>query len=511
MSGSKKHLKNVLKGAVYGILNLVIAMLFGLVLAPWVADTLGDRYYGIYMLASAFTGAFALMDLGISAAVTRYFTLHYAKGEKDECVALSNVAFFLYLGLGFIGFEYITVCAWGSYLSNPHMADRAILFLVIFISAIDFGLTFPLKTFGGIVNGTMRLELFEKNSIFFRLFRAGATFLILWFGGRVVALVLAGVAITLLNIFSLKRLARIAFPEFRIDIRMFRNDLLPKIFSFGLFTFLNNLGHVIRNQGNVFVLATMISLESITSFSLVTIGLTAYFFTLSEVLCGDWLAAWFTYLHANEDHELFEKTMVFSYKFCTYLCTFMAFGLIVWGYDFIKCWAGEHRLDAYPSLVLMTIGIWSNQCQAPNIKYLFAVAKHHFVGYTSLLWAVLHIGLSIVLIRKGLGINGLAISALITAILIRGIGIPYFVCRIRKENYFAYYLKILSYMARAIIACIVPYIISTMLIGPTYPRLILVGTLSALTYAPVVYLIGFAKNERQELWTLVSKKISRKT
>ena len=511
MSDKKKHLKNLLKGAIFGILNFFVSVLIGLMLAPWVADTLGDRYYGIYILATAFTGTFALLDLGIDGAVSRYFVLHYAKGEKNECIALSNVAFFLYLGLGFIGFEYITVCAWGSYLSNPHMADRALLFLVIFIAAIDFGLSFPLKTFKGIISGSMRQELSGSNTLVFKLLRAGVTFLVLWFGGRVVALVLVGVSLTLLNIISLRRLARIAFPEFRIDIRFFRKDLLPKLFSFGLFTFLNSVGNAIRSKGNVFILAAMISLESITSFSLVTIGLTSHFFNLSETLCGSWLMNWLTYLHANENHELFEKTMVFSYKFCTYLCTFMAFGLIVWGYDFIECWAGAHRLDAYPGLVLITIGIWNNQCQMPNTKYLFATAKHHFIGYASIVGAVFHIVFSIVLIRNGFGVNGLALGAMITAILVRGTAIPCFVCHIRKENCFAYYLKIISYMTKAIIACIVPYIASTMLIAPTYPRLVLVGTVSALTYAPVIYWIGFTKSERRELWGIVSKKLFRPT
>ncbi len=510
MSDKKKHLGNLLKGAGFGFVNLGIGISLGLVLTPYIANTLGDRYYGIFSTAASFVGAFALLDIGIDAAVTRYFTLHYAKGEKEECIALSNTAFFLFLALGFIGFEYICLLGWGAYVFNPFMPDRGLFLAIILINAVTFGLSFPLKAFVGIINGTMRQELSGSRDVFFRIVGALSTFLIVYAGGRLIAISVANLLIALLNIVILFRLVRIAFPEFQIRFSRFRKDLLPKLFSYGSFTFLNFLGVRLKDEGGFLVIAGMISFEATASFKLVTLGLTGYFFQLTEAVCGTWLASWFTFLHADEDHALLEKTLRLAYKFCTYFATFIAFGLIFWSPDFIVCWAGERHMIAYASLVLITLGIWNVQSQAPNIKYLFAIAKHHFVGYASLVWAGLSIGLSILLIYCGWGIDGAAISSLISAVLVRGISIPYVVCRLRKESYWKYHLKMFSYMGIGIVGCIIPACIGHFLLGPNYPRLFMVGALSVLTYAPVVYWLGFSREERGEVQQLLLKKLWRK-
>ncbi len=507
MSDKKQHFGNLLKGVGFGVVNLFVALAIGFFLAPYIRNTLGDRLNGIWILAGTFAGTFALIDMGIDGAVARYFTFHFAKGDKEECMRLSNTAFFLYLALGFIGFEYITLLGWGAYVLNPNMQDRDLLLIVVFINAVIFGISFPLKALTGIVNGTLRQELTGSRDLFFRVLTAFVTFGVLYYGGRLISMSLVGLVFTLINMVILYRLVFVVFPEFRFRPTFFRRELLGKLFSYGFSTFLAFLGGMMRNNGNLFFLAAMVSIDSISLYSIISLSLTSHFFNLTEMICGNWLIYWVTFLVADEDDSLLKQTLNLAYKFSTYISTFIAFGLIFWGYDFIWRWIGEDAVIAYPSLVLLTLGVWVSQCQVPNSKYLFGIAKHRLVGYISLFSAVEGILLTFIFLKLGWGINGAALSTLIVVLIERGIVIPWYTCRVRGISCAAYHFRIFTYMSKALAACVVPLIISWFLLGPSYPRLFLVGGLSVLTYFPVIYWIGFNKSEKEQLSGMVLKKL----
>jgi len=198
--------------------------------------------------------------------------------------------------------------------------------------------------------------------------------------------------------------------------------------------------------------------------------------------------------------------MRFSYKICAYSATFMLFGLLVWSPDFVVRWVGEKYLVVYPSLVMLSLYVWISQIQVPNTKLLFALAKHALLSYLTLVGGILNVVLSVVLVWYGWGINGVAFSALLVETMVRGIIIPIYVRWLLNESVVVYYCRLFSYILTAAVACIVPAIISWKLLGPTYPRLFLVGSLSALTYLPVVYFLGFNAAERNELRKRLKRK-----
>jgi hypothetical protein len=198
----------------------------------------------------------------------------------------------------------------------------------------------------------------------------------------------------------------------------------------------------------------------------------------------------------------------------TCIATFIAFSLIVWGQDFLLRWGGKNGqefLMLYPALVLATLGVWNNQCQAPNTKYLFAVAKHAFIGYVSLVGYSIGLVFAAIFILLGWGVNGVAASMLIAAVGIRGIAIPIYLCRLRKESIVKYYLKILTYVTFALIACVVPYFISVQLLAPDLLRLFLIGVLCTITYFPIFFLICLDRNEKEKIKELLLARLRCKT
>ena len=513
MADNQRYLGNLLKGAMYGVLNLALAIAIGLVLAPYIYDILGQRHYGINNIAAGLVGAFALIDFGITGAVSRYFTVAYAKGEKEECIRLGNTAFFLYLALGSIGIVGITSVAICIYFIYPEMEDRLLLLLVLAINAVSFGISFPMNALNGIVNGTLRQELTGTRNLVFRIIGVVVTVLVLISGGRLISLAVSGLMITMVNFAVSYRLVFTAFPDFVFHLSAFHKTLLKKLFSYGFFTFLFFVGQLLRNNGSIFLISAMISIDANSLYGLIVLGLTDYYFNISETVLGNWLTSWLTLLHTNHDESLLDKTLRLAYKMSVCIATFIAFGLIVWGQDFLMRWGGkrgEEFLTAYPALVLLTLSVWVTQCQVPNTKYLFAVAKHAFIGYASLIGYSVGLMLAAISICLGFGVNGVAFSMLLAAIGIRGIAVPVYLYRIiRNESVLRYYLNISLYVMLAGLSCVIPYIISQSLLAPNYSRLFLVGILSTITYFPVFFLLVLDKVEKEKIMAIIFSRLKR--
>ncbi|MDR3197043.1 MAG: oligosaccharide flippase family protein [Planctomycetaceae bacterium] len=507
MDNPQKYLNNLLKGAGLHVVNFGIAVVLGFVLAPYIIRTLGERDYGINVIVAGLVGAFSLADLGISAAVSRFFTVAYAQKDKGECIALSNTAFFAFLILGGIGFLGLLAAALGIYWLNL-MDDRSLIAAVIVINGFTFCINFPMNIFIGIVNGTMRQELIGGQFMVFRLLGALTTFLILFFGGRLIALATANLIITLLNMIVLLKLISIAFPEFVLSPAYFQKKLLFKLIRYGIFTFLVFVSGVVLNQGSLFVISTLINIEAIAYFHLIAMELSGNMINLTEAIMGNWLTSWLTLLYSNQSKDLADKTLKLAYKMSTGFTSFFTFGLIVWGPDFLRRWGGQNEdgnypfLEAYPCLVLITLGAWFTQCQAPNTKYLYALAKHAFIAYAGLIGNILALAGAAVCLYLGYGVVSVAGCIMLSMLAVRGIAVPVYVCRLRKENAANYFLQIASYIVRAGIACLIPFIISYYFLAPNYGRLVLVGILCTATYFPVYLLITADKTEWEKIRNL---------
>ncbi|MDR2761212.1 MAG: hypothetical protein LBB88_01270 [Planctomycetaceae bacterium] len=496
---AKKHILNLLSGAGLNIINLLIGVIIGLVLTPFLVKSLGARYYGINEIIATFVGCFMLLDLGIDSAVARFFTLHYSREEKKECLEIANTAFFLFLLFGLLGTLGIILSAVGIYFIYPKMEDRTLFLHIMLINGIAFGLNFITKVFFGVVNGTMKQYLTSSRDVFIRLLGMTLTFLVVYFGGRLYAISFVNLGITIFNVFLMLRLAKFAFPEFMISRLLFKMNLVRKLFGFAFATFIVFVGDTITTRGGVFVIGVMLSVEAATPLMAVSMKLCELYALLMLTICGGWLISWLTYLYANNEKKLIDESMSLAYKVCTYAASFMFFGIVVWSPDFVSRWMGGNFLIAYDSLIIIAAEHWIIFSHAPNTKFLFAIAKHRFLADCHLVSAIVQIFLMIIFVNWGWGITGVAMGYFLASIPVRGLIIPIYVLKIRQVDFFRYYANIILYMMISAIGFILPYLISRQLLTPDYKTLLIIGILSVCCYVPFIFIVGFDKTEKEKI------------
>lgn len=501
MSDNQFYIKKLLHGAGFSVLNLVLGLTLGLILSPYLVRTLGDRHFGIYILAGTFTSWFSLLDLGLNLAVSRFITLHYSKNELDECRVISNTSLFLYIILGMLGLLISFVIGAGAVLFRPDIEDVNLFSVVIIIFGFAFMAQLSMNTFSGTLHGVLRSDIGELCGFAFRALGAVQTFCILYFGGRLIHLALGNMVLVFINLFVLYWLAKKAFPQLVVSPRYFRKAEIRSLIGYSVYTLIRNIGSVLILRTSTLVLATFVSLAAVAHYQVVACTLTYNFMSLMLAMTS-WLTSWLTLLHGRNEYETLLKTMQLGYKFSVYMASFIAFGLIVWGKAFIIRWMGPAYLDAYPALVVNTLYFWVMLSQTVNSRYLFAIAQHRYLAITILFEGILNLVIGLMLV-KGHGMIGVAAGLAIAGMITNGIVVPLVVCRFLKFRPFDYYAKFLSMSIVALIALVPPFFVAQRWLLPSYPALLSVALASALLYFPVVYLVGLNSEDRRKILSLL--------
>lgn len=508
MSDTQKSLSFLLKGAFYSCGTLFAGILIGLLLTPYMLTILGERDYGIYLFAGLFTGWCGLIDFGLTTATSRFITLHYTENDDESLQETGNTALILFAFLGLIVLVVSMITALFLKIFGGSSPDIDLFCLVVLIAGGSFGISKLGDGLAGIVNGTMRQELTGSRLFLFRILYGIVAFLILWCGGRVVALVIGNFILSLLQFLVLIRLVHHAYPRFRWTRTLFRKKRAKELFGYSIYTFITQVGNLMIQRSDLLLILLFLSIEEMTQYNLVVVVFMSYFWSFMGALTT-WQTNWFTHLDTLKNRDLFQESLRIFYKLSIYLTFFMSFGLLFWGEAFITRWIGSEYLSVFPCLVVcaLTEAICRGHSEI-NIRLLQGIAHHYTAAWLILLQGFANIILSIVFVFCGWGLLGIALGTAIPTLLIHHFILPVFICRIQKESLFLYYGNILKYQIIAVICLLIPFGMTKCLVQSNYGILFLIGILSILTYGAGLYLIGFSVQERR--WLKNKLKIRRK-
>jgi O-antigen/teichoic acid export membrane protein len=494
-------LKKLILGSGLRLVALVVTVLIGLVLTPYVIHTLGDELYGIWTLAVSFVGMFSLLDIGLNAAVGRYVAARIGAKDYAGLNRYLNTGYYIFTGISFIALFIASAAAWYIFQSQemPHASAVAV---VIIIMGVQFAITLPLQAICGLLIGALRFDIATAIGITFKVISSTAVFLALYFGGGIVALAITSFICTMLERSVTIWFARREVPQAEIAFRHFDKKTVKELFSYSIHIFITSACSLFRNTIPTFIIGGFVGLAAVTHYT-IAVTLVAYFEMVVAAVIGI-LTPVFAQQQANDDFPAIRKTLRFAIKISTTLTIFVGFGMIAWGDLFIERWVGKEYLVAYPWLVILIFGYLFGLCQAPASGLLFGLAKHWYYSIVIPLEAVLNIILGLILVQN-YGCLGIAIAVTIPRIILHLFAHPFFFCYIVKESVFLYYWNILRIGLICAVALVLPSVATWYLAAPNYPALLLTGIVSSVLYLPVVFVV-FTKTEREYVWNAIWRK-----
>ncbi len=421
--------------------NLVVQVVVGVFLMPFIIHTLGDRIYGYWVLVAAFLGYYGLLDLGIVTAVQYRVARSIGERNEKEINRSVSTAFVMFGLVGLLIFAITIVAAFLSPRIIKDATEAALLSKVLLIMGIGFAAGFPCRAFLGALSAELRFDLISGLNIAGTLVRAALIVILLKAGHGIVALALVTMALELSNHLAHYVLLKLVRPSFRLSIKSASRKVMKDLFGYSVFTFIAKIADQIRFNMDAFIIGAFLGVGMITHYAIAK-RLTMYFRNLIISLMGG-IGPMFSQQLGRQDEDAMRRTFVTGTKLSTIFSMCVGLCLLVYGKPFIAAWMGVDYIDAYVPLFLLIIGTTVDLAQAPSVGFLYGIARHKFYAYCNSVEAVLNLSLSLLLVSK-YKMLGIALGYAIPMIVMRLFVQPFYVCKCLKMPYKDYYYSVLG-------------------------------------------------------------------
>ena len=373
---SKSGSKQVVGGATFSYILIILNTLYGLILTPFIISTLGEVEYGVYKTIAALSSALMVLDLGLGGTVTRYVAKYKAQKEDNE---IPNFMAIIFLEASIIIIAIAIIC-FGLYtqLSNIYqktfdISQLELAHKLFLITSFNMCLTIIENVVNGVITGCNELIFGNGIKIIRLVSRIVLTVIILQYIPSAITLVSINVGLTILFLFIE---CYWAFHKLGIKVKYSHWDkrLFSESFKYTTLLFISSIINQVNSNLDNVVVGAVIGASAVTIYS---IGLTLYgmFEQLSTAISGVMLP---TVMNTLSERDGMKKTrrLVVQAGRVQFAMLGAAFaGFIVLGRDFLTLWLGHSFMDAYyitiilmaPSIFSLTVNVCISILRAQNL------------------------------------------------------------------------------------------------------------------------------------------------
>ena len=488
-----RKLGGILKNVSASWLGLVVNVVTGLIVSPYILHKLGDEAFGLWVLVFAITGYYGLFDFGIRSSVIRYVARFTAIDKQEELNKLVSTTLFGYTCVGLLLMTITVIASFfvGSIFKvHPeHIRTTRILFLMV---GGSLSLGFPLAVFGGMLEGLQKFYLLNLINIVNTLLRAVLVIVVLdrGYGLLTVAAVTVIFPIIngLVNAYQALRLTGV-----HIAVKHISKATYHEIISYSSGVFLISLAMKLRFKSDAIIIGTFVSSAAVAYFAIGS-RLVDY---ASETVSS--LAQLFVPMssqsQARGDIRQLRKMFVAGNRGCALIIFPITITFLLLGKSIIEVWVGaKYIATSYPVLVVLMIPSTLMLAQATSGRMLYGLAKHRTWSRIVLIEGAANIFLSVVLVQR-FGILGDAFGTAIPLTFTMLYFLPRHLCRLLD-------IRIGAYVRQAFLlplALCVPLVIALMALQQWYVPHTYAQLALQLLIAGVVYGAGL-------LWAVSTKR-----
>jgi O-antigen/teichoic acid export membrane protein len=482
----------LIRGSFFRVLNPVLNIVVGLFMIPFVIGSIGDRWYGLWILVAHLVGYYGFLELGISTANERFIARALGQQDDDEIGRVFNSSLFLFTIVGFFSLLISIIIALISSRFVHDPAEIPIFRGVILLIGIDMAISFPARAFFGFLYAHVRYDIVNIFGISKLLVRTAlfVYFLSRGFGIISMAIITLGVDIMQYSITALYTLKK--HPSARLKFFYYSKETIRTLLGYSIYSFISNVAKQLRFHISSFVITAFLGLALVPHFNIGARIAGYYLLVITNAVAL--MKPVFSSLEGRGDFDQIRDKYIFTVKLNTIFSVFIGGSLLIYGKAFIARWMGADYMDSWDVLLVLTIGMIFNTIQITPVTLLYGISKHKFYSIVMVIEGVANILLSIILIRK-YGIVGVAfgttIPMLITSILI----IPVYTNRVINMKLATYLKVVLSGILFGGIVHVCSWLLIRNYIVSSYSRILLLGLATSTVF---IILSGFILLTRAE-------------
>jgi len=423
---------NSLSNLVRFIINIAI----GLLLTPFIINSLGKNGYGVWVLIGSFVGYYGLLNLGLDAAIRRYISIYTAQNKSNDLNKVASTALVMFSCTG-LTVMTLSVVFSGDIADffNVSPADHKDFTQLVEIMGITIGLGFPAGVFSAIVTAREHFIAINIMGIVNQIIRSILTVLFLINGFGLVGLGMA----TLIGVIFLLGANFFIFKWYANDIKLkvtnFSRPTLRIMLAFGVSAFIISVGDILRLQIDSFIIGKYVSLEMVGVYGLAML-LVRYLISGVVSVMGT-VAPRFAFLHGDDNQVALRSLFFKSLSASAIVSSLFTFLLLLCADAFIRLWVGDGFKSATAVIWILSLSYLFDLVQNPSISLMYAKNKHHIYALLTISEGVLNLLLSLALVSDH-GIIGVALGTALSTIVVRIIIQPIIVSKLAEISLFKY-------------------------------------------------------------------------
>lgn len=505
---AKSKINQVRAGAIVSYILILFNIISGFIYTPWLLKQLGDSDYALYTLVTSVMTYFVL-DFGMGASITRFIAKYRAEGKEDEVKNLLGITTKLYLILDFI--VLIALCVMYFLLEHIYVnltSTEIVRFKIIFVIAgIMSVFSFPFLPQNGVYTAYERLYAQKLFDLIAKILTVCLIVLALLLGGGLYIVVLLNALITFL-MHLIKFVYITKAEKLKINLRYKNKTLLKAIFSFSIwvmlatiadrffFTFIPSLLGIVSNTTEIAIFSVAVSIEN-------------YICLFGSAFNNLFLPQVTKMVIAKESPKKLTDLMIKVGRIQLLIVSFFIIAIIGMGDEFIRCWVGESKTDAYIILIFILVPSLVHFTQAIGTEMIYATNNVKYRALVYAIGSVISILATIILAPKygaiGAGI-GIGLALTVSHVLLMNC-IYKFKLKLEVGRYFRECQ--LSMLLPMILSGIIAYIIKNIYPVESLLLFIIKAGCWALIHLPIMWFLMMNTYEKGLVKELINKIIGK--
>lgn len=477
---------------------LIIMGVTSIILTPILIHSLGDFYYGLWVLVGSALDYYGLLDLGMRPALFR--SVAWSKGAND----LTAMHEALSAALAFtIGIGACSLLATGALIPivpgffHVDPAAKATFTWLIVILSLNLAVAFPTRMLGAYLCSLERFDLYNATAIGTTVGRAVLIVWALHVGKGVCWVAAIMLAMTILSLLIHWRL--LSYVDSRITVRWkhIRLCRIKELFNYGSFAFINNIGNQLRLYTDSLVIGRMLGAVLITQFSVAT-KLVGYFNQIMSGISGPVMGRMSELDGQTREVDL-RRHFLRTTRMTALVATLIGVVMVANGRLIITLWVGRRFDTSYPLLLLLGACFTVSLSLQSNWVVILARAKHRPMALWNVLEGVVNFILSVHW-SKSYGLIGVALGTVIPMLISDLFVWPWYALRILHLTAGEYIRKGLA--GPLYVSAIFSFICwwgQLSLRDATFVNLAVATLLECIAFSVLAYVLALESSERKML------------
>lgn len=427
-------------------IGLATTAIVAFFLTPFILHRLGDSGYGLWVLVSAFTGYYGILDFGLRSAILRYVARYAAVEDWENLGRVLTTTLAAYAVIAVVIVFVTIVAAWKFELLfhvPSNWTNSAKLLVLVF--GIGSAVGVPLGAFAGILEGLQQFAWINIVQVISSALRALLIVVFLSEGYGLVTLALITVGLNLAGSLVYVTVTFHICPQLTVRSSYAQLSTFQTLVGFGVVVFWIGIAQQFRFQTDAIVIGGFVSVQAISLFAIA--GKLVAYTTEAVQVTAQVFTPMFSHYDATDNLDQLRRTLVVGNRYSSFVMLPLAAILLVLGRSIIRVWVGPAYLSSYTVLAILTVPTTLYLVQAASTKVLYGMARHRPLAIVLFAEGVANLVLSIVL-SKPYGINGVALGTAFPLACTSLFFLPVHLCRtlqLRLRDYLraAYFYPIL--------------------------------------------------------------------